>query len=80
MMGIRKSGPTDGSGDNLSIIQNTSMPEWMLGKKNNSICYHVVREAAAMGEIITAHESGITNPEIFSQKSCPVVRDEKRSY
>jgi hypothetical protein len=71
MMGIQISGPTYGFGDNLSVIRNTSMPELMLRKKNNSICYHAVREAAAMGEIITAHESGITNGADLLTKVLP---------
>jgi hypothetical protein len=71
MMGIRISGPTYGFGDNLSVIRNTSMPESVLRKKNNSICYHAVREAAAMGEIWTTHESGLTNPADLFTKVLP---------
>jgi hypothetical protein len=33
----------------------------MLQKKSNSICYHAVCEAAAMKEILTTHESTLTN-------------------
>ena len=32
-----------------------SKPESTLKKKSNSICYHAVREAVAMGECLTAH-------------------------
>jgi hypothetical protein len=71
MMGIRISGPTYGFGDNLSVIRNKSMPESVLRKKNNSICYHAIREAAAMGEIWTTHESGITNPVDLFTKVLP---------
>jgi hypothetical protein len=71
MMGIMISGPTYAFGDNLSVIRNTSMPESCLRKKNNSICYHAVREAAAMGEIWTTHESGITNPADLFTKVLP---------
>jgi hypothetical protein len=68
MMGIRISGPTYGFGDNLSVICNTSFPELVLRKKNNSICYHAMREAAAMGDIWIRHESGITNPaDLFTK-------------
>ena len=42
-------------GDNMSVIHNTQKPESTLKKKSNSICYHAVREAVAMGETLTAH-------------------------
>jgi hypothetical protein len=62
MMGIGISGPIFGFSDNLSIIQNSSIPESMLRKKSNSICYQAVRKAAVMGEILTTHESStLTN-------------------
>ena len=55
MMGVPISGPTYMYGDNMSVIHNTQKPESTLKKKSNSICYHAVREAVAMGEILTAH-------------------------
>ena len=56
MMGVPIDGPAYVFGDNMSVIYNTtSRPESMLKKKSNSVCYHAVREAAAMGEITTAH-------------------------
>jgi hypothetical protein len=70
-MGIRISGPTYGFGDNLSVIRNMSMPDSCLWKKNSSTCYHAVHEAAAMGEIWTTHESGITNPADLFTKALP---------
>eukprot|EP00804_Cyclotella_cryptica_P009223 CCRYP_020308-RA/>CCRYP_020308-RA protein AED:0.33 eAED:0.33 QI:0/0/0/1/0/0/3/0/300 len=42
-------------GNNMSVVTNTSKPESTLKKKLNSICYHAVREAVAMGEALVAH-------------------------
>ena len=42
-------------GDNMSVVTNVSKPESTLKKKSNSICYHAVREAVAMGEALVAH-------------------------
>ena len=39
----------------MSTIHNTQHPESQLKKKSNSICYHAVREAMAMGELLTGH-------------------------
>ena len=55
MMGVPVDGHSFVYGDNMSVIHNTSKPESMLKKKSNSICYHFVRECAAMGEIRTGH-------------------------
>lgn len=55
MMGIPISGPSYIFGDNMSVIHNTQRPESTLKKKSNSICYHAVREAVAMGECLTGH-------------------------
>jgi hypothetical protein len=55
MMSIPIVGPTYVYGDNMSVINITQWPESTLKKKNLSICYHTVREAVAMGEILTSH-------------------------
>ena len=39
----------------MSVIHNTQCPESTSKKKNNSICYHALREAVAMGEWLTTH-------------------------
>ena len=53
MMGVAISGPSYIYGDNMSDIHNTQRPKSMLKKKSNSICYHAMREAVAMGECLT---------------------------
>ena len=55
MIGVPLSGPSFIYGDNMSIIHNTKIPESMLRRKSNAICYHAVRESVEMGEILTAH-------------------------
>ena len=39
----------------MSVVTNVSKPESTLRKKSNSICYHAVREAIAMGEALVTH-------------------------
>ena len=62
MMGVPIEGPTYKYGDNMSTIHNTQCPESQLKKKSNSICYHAVREAVAMGELLTGHVKTNDNP------------------
>ena len=52
MMGVPIDEPTYIFGDNMSVIFNTSRPQYQLRKKSNSISYHAVREAVAMGKCI----------------------------
>ena len=55
MMGVPLSGPSYIYGDNMSVIHNTQRPESTLKNKNNSICYHTLIEAVAMGECLNTH-------------------------
>lgn len=55
MMGIPIDGASHIYGDNMSVVNNSSKPESTLKKKSNSVCYHAVREAVAMGEALVAH-------------------------
>ena len=68
MMGVPINGPTNVYGDNMSAIHNTQRPESTLKKKSHSICYHFIREAAAMGEIRTAHVDTNLNPADLATK------------
>ena len=78
MMGVEVSEPTYVYGDNMSVIHNTQRPESTLKKKSNSICYHAVRESAAMGEILTGHISTHENPADLATKIIP--SGAKRDY
>ena len=55
MMGILVKGASYVYSDNMSIVTNLSKPESTLKKKSNSICYHAVHEAIAMGKALVAH-------------------------
>jgi hypothetical protein len=55
MMGVPIDGATRIFGDNMSVAINSSKPELTLKKKSNSVCYHAVREAVAMGKALVAH-------------------------
>ena len=55
MMGIPLKGASYVYGNNMSVVANSSRPESTLKKKSNSICYHAVREAVAIGEALVAH-------------------------
>jgi hypothetical protein len=46
----------------MSVAHNTQCPEYVLKKKSNSLCYHMVRESAAMGESIIGHVPSVDNP------------------
>jgi hypothetical protein len=71
MMGVPLSGPSYVYGDNMSVIHNTQRPESTLKKKSNSICYHAVREAVAMGECLTTHIPTKENPADLCTKVLP---------
>ncbi|KAL7453124.1 hypothetical protein ACHAXS_000293 [Conticribra weissflogii] len=52
----------------MSIIKNTSKPEFTSNKKSNAVCYHAVRELFAVGEALTAHIPGAENPAKLVKK------------
>jgi hypothetical protein len=55
MMGVPIKGPSYVYGDNMLVVTNVSKSELALRKKSNSICYHAVHEAFAMGKALVAH-------------------------
>ena len=48
MMGIPVLGPVYISGDNQSVLANSTVPESQLKKKSQSIAYHFVRRVLLM--------------------------------
>ena len=44
-------GPSGVLCDNKSVVTNSSVPESVLSKRHNTMCYHQVREAQAYGMI-----------------------------
>ena len=69
MMGVPITGPSYFYGDNMSVINNTQRSESVLRKKSNSICYHAVREAVAMNELLAAHIGTHSNPTDLATKT-----------
>ncbi len=77
MMGVPIAGPSYVYGDNMSVIHNTQQPESTLKKKNLFICYHAVRKAVAMGDILTSHVRTENN---FSDFMMKVTYGQKRHH
>jgi hypothetical protein len=71
MRGVTLSGPTFFYGGNMSVVHNTHRPASVLKKKSNSICYHAVRESAAMGKSIIGHVSSVDNNADICTKVVP---------
>jgi hypothetical protein len=71
MIVVTLGGPTFFKGDNMSVVHNTQWSKYVLKKKSNSICYHAVRESAAMGESIIGHVPYVDNPSDISTKVVP---------
>jgi hypothetical protein len=78
MMGVTLSGPTFVYWDNMSIVHNTQRPEYVLKKKSNSLCYHMVRESAVMVESIIGHVPSVDNPADICTKV--VAGGQKRNH
>jgi len=71
MMGIPVKGPTLIFGDNQSVLVNSSVPDSVLKKKNNSIAYHHVREGCARDEWRIAYVKTDDNPVDLLTKPLP---------
>jgi hypothetical protein len=78
MMGVTLSGPTFVYGDNMYVVHRTQRPEYVLKKKSNSLCYHMVRESATMGESIIGHVPSVDNPDKIFTKV--VAGGQKRNH
>ena len=61
-MGIPIKGPTLVFFDNKSLVTSTSVITSNLAKKHLGICYHVVREANAVGIYLIVHIAVDFNP------------------
>ena len=78
MMGVPIDGPSYVYGDNMSVINNTQKPKSVLKKKSNSICYHAIREAVAMGEILTTRIP--TGENVADLATKVIMNRPKRDY
>jgi len=61
MMGVPLEGPTRFCVDNMSVVNNTTIPASTLKKKSNSIAYHFVREKIAARTGYVTYEPTETN-------------------
>ena len=77
MMGIPCEGPAYISGDNQSVLANTTIPNSTLKKKNQSICYHFVREGVASDEWRTSYVNTHDNTADLLTKQLPAGEKRK---
>ena len=70
-MGIPVIGPAYISGDNQSVLANTTNPDSTLKKKSQSIAYHFVREGVAKGEWRTSYVNTHENEADLLTKPLP---------
>jgi hypothetical protein len=71
MMAIPRGEPTYVSGDNQSVLANTTVPESTLKKKLQSITYHFVRKRCACDEWQTAYVNTHLIPSDLLTKPLP---------
>ena len=71
MMGIPVLGPAYVSGDNQSVLANSSVPESQLRKKSKSIVCHFVQEGAARDEWRTSYVNTHDNEADLLTKILP---------
>ena len=71
MMGISVTGLAYISGNNHSVLANTTIPESMLKKKSQSIAYHFIREGSACDKWRTAYVNTHFNESHLLTKLLP---------
>jgi hypothetical protein len=62
MLGVPLTGPSWLFGDNLSVVNSSTMPSGNLQKRQNILNYHRVRDAQAAGIVNFVHIDGKQNP------------------
>ena len=77
MFGVPIDGPGDVYCDNQSVVESSSLPQRTLQKKHNAICFHKVRESAAMGTIRVAKVEGTENLADLFTKVLPTITRKK---
>jgi len=68
MLGVRLVGPTWMFGDNLSVVNSSTIPSGKLQKRQNILNFHRVREAQAAGFLNFVHIDGKENPADVATK------------
>ena len=77
MFGVLIDGPADVYCDNQSVVDSSSLPWRTLQKKHNAICFHIVRESAAIGLIRVAKIDGTENLADLFTKVLPTATRKK---
>ncbi len=62
MLAVPFAGPTWMFGDNLSVVNSSTIPSGKLQKRNHILNYHRVREAQASKIVNFVHMDGKDNP------------------
>ena len=62
MLGVQLTGPSWMFGDNLSVVNSSTLPSGKLQKRHNILNFHRVREAQAAGIVNFVHIDGKQNP------------------
>jgi hypothetical protein len=76
LFGVPLAGPANVLCNNQGVVKNTCIPESTLTKKHNSINYHIIREAAAMGMIRVGKEDTETNlADLLTKVLCQPRRE-----
>ena len=75
MFGVPLDGPADIFCDNKSVSRNASVPESVLTKKHNSICYHIVREVqASMAQRVAWINGEYNQSDILTKTTLPTTK------
>ena len=69
MFGVPIDGAADVFCDNQSVTRNATLPQSVLNKRHNAICYHRVREAQASGIVRVAWIQGEYNQADLATKT-----------
>ena len=77
MMDIPVVGPVYIHGDNQSVLVNITIPDSILKKKSQSICYYFVREGVARDEWRTVYINTNNNPADLLTKPLPSGKKRK---
>ena len=79
-MEIPWEGPAYISGDNQSVLANTTIPDSTLKNKSQSIAYNFIREGAAQDEWRTSYVNTHENEAYFLTKLLPSGEKRKGFY
>ena len=71
IMGIPCTEPAYIYGDNQQVLENTTMPHYVLNKKSNSIAFQFLREGSAKDEWRTTYINTNKNPADMMTKPLP---------